>query len=85
MSADGGNDSYRAEHVRTELARRAHELGIRVTLAGASQSVVLAGAVATPERRAEILAIVQQLLPGYAVRDDIAVQPMATPGREQLA
>ena len=80
-------ESYRAEQLRTELARnpRTHELGIRVDVMHASRCVVIGGLVATPERRARVEALARETFPHFEVRNEIGVQSMHGPGLETLS
>jgi osmotically-inducible protein OsmY len=71
-------DEYLAEHIRSALAREgAHQLGITVSVHGSE--VRVAGAVDTPECRAEVLAHVARLAPGREVLDDLDHHPEVPP------
>ena len=85
MSSDARWQTYRAETLRSALVRGAHELGVQVTMLDELRRVLLAGAVATAERRAQIDAIARELLPDYEILNEITIQPMASfPAREEL-
>lgn len=87
MALADAPDAYLAEQVRDALALdpRLHELGIRVTVLAARRRVVLAGVVATPERRAWALEVARRTLPEFEVDDDLGVPRLAPPEPETLA
>ena len=71
---------YVAEHLRVVFASdaRLHELGLDVTVRGAT--VVVRGAVATPDQRDAVAAIAHEVLPDATVVNDVEVPPNAGPG-----
>jgi osmotically-inducible protein OsmY len=72
------HDEYLAEHIRSALAREgAHQLGITVSVHGTE--VRVAGAVDTPECRAEVIEHVARLAPGREVMDDLDYHPEVPP------
>lgn len=77
-------DHYRVEHLREALAtdERVNELGLSVTLRG--ERVFVAGAVSTPERRAAVAVVVQELLPGAEVHNETTVVALQGTEVEQL-
>jgi osmotically-inducible protein OsmY len=79
-------DVYLAEQVRGALSRDPvlHELGIRVTVVTARRLVVLAGVVATRERRTRVAQVARATLPDFEVHNDVRLQQMAPPEAEAL-
>lgn len=77
-------DHYRVEHLREALAadERVSELGLTVTLRG--QRVFVAGCVSTPERRAAVAVVVQELLPDAEVHNETTVVALQGTEVEQL-
>lgn len=80
-------DASLSEQVRAALALdpRLHELGIRVTVLAAQRRVVLAGVVATAERRAWAAEVARRTLPDYEIQNDVGVLQMTPPEPETLA
>jgi hypothetical protein len=78
---------YIAERLRCELGLdpRCHELGIRVSVLLGERCIVLAGLVASEERREWIEILARELLPDYEIRNEVAVQVMNAPRRELIA
>jgi hypothetical protein len=78
---------YIAERLRCqlELDPRVHELGIRVSVVLGERCIVLAGLVATEERRSWVELLARELLPDYEIRNEVDVQAMNAPRRELLA
>jgi predicted nucleotidyltransferase len=80
-----GDDEYQLARVQERLAgdQRTAELEVDVCLEGGD--VLLTGTVATPERRAALVEVVSELLPGRPIRDEIQVgPPPAGPRVERL-
>jgi hypothetical protein len=84
---DDRADIQLAAELCAALARdpRVHELGIGVTVIARQRWVYLDGVVATEERRAQIGLVVEELLPGFEVRNDVAVLGMESPDEETVA
>jgi hypothetical protein len=64
---------------------RVHELGIVVTVIARQRWVYLEGVVATEARRAQVRRVVEELLPGFEVRNDVGVLVMESPDQETVA
>ena len=79
-------EAYLAEKLRTALARdpALHELGIHVTVVAAQGRAVLSGVIATRERRARVAEIARQVLPGFEIHNEVAVQQLAPPEPETV-
>ncbi|MEU5694958.1 BON domain-containing protein [Actinosynnema sp. NPDC020468] len=78
-------EQYLAARLRRALAEdpRTAELGVRVTVRG--DNVLLSGDVASPERRAELEAVVHDVAPEVTVLDDVKVVPVGEPdGSEEI-
>lgn len=78
-------EQYLAARLRQALAEdpRTTELGVRVTVRG--DNVLLSGDVASPDRRAELEAVIHDVAPELTVIDDVKVVPSEAPvGREEL-
>jgi osmotically-inducible protein OsmY len=78
-------EQYLSARLRQALAEdpRTTELGVRVTVRG--DNVLLSGDVASPERRAELEAVIHDVAPELTVIDDVKVVPSEAPvGREEL-
>jgi hypothetical protein len=84
MSGEAHSDLQRADAIRCALATEVHELGLAVIVLGASRRVVLNGSVATRERRAQVGAIAQRLLPEFEIQNRVGVILMNAPFREDL-
>jgi osmotically-inducible protein OsmY len=71
---------YVAEHLRAAFARdaRVQELGLDVIVRG--ETVVVQGAVATPDQRDAVAAVAHEMLPGATVVNDVDVPPNVEPG-----
>jgi osmotically-inducible protein OsmY len=79
-------DAYLCERVREALARdqRSHELDVQVAMVAGR--LVLTGTVATPQRRAAIVEVVREVLPGYEIHDATTVGPHPeTPDAEEVS
>ncbi|WP_367129754.1 BON domain-containing protein [Saccharothrix sp. HUAS TT1] len=78
-------EQYLSARLRQALAEdpRTTELGVRVTVRG--DTVLLSGDVASPERRAELEAVIHDVAPELKVLDDVKVVPSDAPvGREEI-
>jgi hypothetical protein len=78
-------EQYLSARLRQALAEdpRTTELGVRVTVRG--DHVLLSGDVASPDRRAELEAVIHDVAPELTVLDDVKVVPSEAPvGREEL-
>lgn len=81
---DAPTDPYLVERIREALAAdlRVNELGIAVTLAGAR--VFITGLVAHPARKRGISEVLRERFPDLEVCNDVSVQELAPPGREEV-
>ena len=81
--SDPGADVYLVERVRTALAEdpRVGELGIAVTVEDGR--VVLAGEVATAERRTAVEAVAREVAPGHEVDNRVSAVPLGEPGEAE--
>jgi hypothetical protein len=86
VKGNGRADVQRAAELCAALARdpRVHELGISVTVIAEQRCVWLEGVVATAERREQVTRVLRELLPGFAIRNDVSVGSMAAPAPEIL-
>lgn len=77
-------EAYTAAHVQEALAQdgRVGELGIGVDVS--DNMVTLQGIVPTQERRDAIEQVVEELLPGYVVRNRINVEEVGEAGEPEV-
>ncbi|GAA2667311.1 MULTISPECIES: BON domain-containing protein [Actinosynnema] len=78
-------EQYLAARLRRAIAEdpRTTEMGVRVTVRG--DTALLSGDVASPERRAELEAVIHDVAPELTVLDDVKVVPVGEPeGQEDL-
>jgi hypothetical protein len=80
----GAPEVYRAERLRSELARdpEVGRLGIELVVSG--DRVVLRGEVATVERKVRLAAAVARLAPELEIEDEVRVRALLDPEREFL-
>lgn len=74
---------YTAGDLQQRLAEdpRTAELGIHVVLRG--EQLFLRGQVASAERRARIVEVVNELVPGLDIHNELGVTPMGRPEDEE--
>ncbi|ATE53410.1 MULTISPECIES: phospholipid-binding protein [Actinosynnema] len=78
-------EQYLAARLRRAIAEdpRTTEMGVRITVRG--DTALLSGDVASPERRAELEAVIHDVAPELTVLDDVKVVPAGEPeGQEDL-
>lgn len=78
-------EQYLAARLRRAIAEdpRTTEMGVRITVRGGT--ALLSGDVASPERRAELEAVIHDVAPELTVLDDVKVVPAGEPeGQEDL-
>jgi hypothetical protein len=77
-------DVYVAEQVERALREdaKSHELGLRVQVQG--DTVVLAGEVASAERRLLIAQVAASAAPGRTVRNDVSVTELRPPAGQEI-
>ncbi|ACU35747.1 BON domain-containing protein [Actinosynnema pretiosum subsp. pretiosum] len=78
-------EQYLAARLRRAIAEdpRTTEMGVRITVRG--DTALLSGDVASPERRAELEAVIHDVAPELTVLDDVKVVPVGEPeGQEDL-
>lgn len=75
----GDPDPYLAEHLREALARDPRVSGLGVGVAITAEAVVLTGALASPQQQQAAVAVVRELFPRYAVRDETTLADLPEP------
>lgn len=75
----GEKEVYLLQHIRDALARdgRTKELELEVQIAGGR--ITVSGAVATPERRDAVTAVVREVAPGYEIHNWTEVPALDPP------
>ena len=77
-------DDYVIARVQDALANELNELDVTVTLT--STGVFLTGTVTTKERCKDITDVVQRIVPGVEVHNDVGVASLSEPeGAEELS